>query len=127
MVLGAVLVAVHHAHDIAAGVILQFLRRPATGLDLRAVAAQVIEEFRTTLESIQLLEQAAFFIIGVGLKHMAIWPHHCEHTALVVIGVLISRSIVRLWVVLVGVQHLRQIAVAVMAVAGYAIKMVNFT
>lgn len=89
-------VAVLHPHDVPTGVILQFLCRPAAGLDVCAVAAQVIAELRSALESIQLLEQTTFFIIGVGLKYMAVGTHHCEHTPLGVIGVLVARTVVGL-------------------------------
>ena len=84
------------------------------------VAAQVVAELRPGLEAVQLLEQPAFFVIGVGLKHMVVGPHHRKYTALVVVGVLIPRAIVGLGVILVGAHHLGQVAVAIVEAAGHA-------
>ena len=71
-VLYTVLLAAHHTHNIATGVILQFLFCSTAALDVCAVAAQVIAELRSGLETIQLLEQTTFFIIGVCLEYMTV-------------------------------------------------------
>ena len=117
---GAVLVAVLHPHNVAPGVVGQLLGGPAAGLNMGAVARQIICKLRPALETVQLLEQPAFFVVGVGLEYMAVGPHHRKYTALVIVGVLIPRAIIGLWVILVGPHHLGQVAIAVVEAAGHA-------
>ena len=85
-----------------------------------AVARQIIRKLRPGLEAVQLLEQPAFFVVGVGLEYMAVGANHRKYAALVVVGVLIPRAVVGLGVVLVGPHHLGQVAVAVVEAAGHA-------
>src|SRR5699024_4767545 len=66
-VTGAVVVAVHHAHDVAVGIVLQLLGRAAGGLDMDAVARQVIGEGRAGLDGVELLQQPAIPIVNIGL------------------------------------------------------------
>ena len=63
MVGGAVLVAVLHPHNVAPGVVGQLLGGPAAGLDIGAVARQIISKLRPDLEEFQLLEQSAVPVI----------------------------------------------------------------
>ena len=53
----------------------------------------------------------------VGLEHLPLRAEHREHTALVVVGVLVARAVIRRRVVLVGPHHLGQVAVAVVEAA----------
>ena len=99
--------------------ILQLLGGPAAGLDMGAVARQITSKLRPGLEAVQLLEQPAFFVVGVGLEYMAVGANHRKYAALVVVGVLIPRAIVGLGVVLVGPHHLGQVAVAVVEAADH--------
>ena len=101
--------------------ILQLLGGPAAGLDIGAVARQVVAELHPGLEAIQLLAQAAFFVVGIGLEYMAVGANHRKYAALVVVGVLIPRAVVGLGVILVGPHHLGQVAVAIVEAAGHAV------
>ena len=103
----------------APDVVLQLQGGPAAGLDAGAAPSQVISKFRPALQAVQLLEQPPVPVVGVGLEHLAVGPHHREHTALVVVGVLVARAVVGLGVVLVGPHYLGQVAVAVVEAASH--------
>lgn len=62
----------------------------------------------------------AICIVGIALEHVAVRAEHREHPALVIIGVLISCSIVCLWVVLVGAYHLGQVPISIVEAVGDA-------
>ena len=64
-VAGAVVVAVHYAHNVAPGVVFQLLGRAAGGLDMDAVARKVIGEGCAGLDGIELLQLA---VISVCLR-----------------------------------------------------------
>ena len=114
------MIAVHYAYDIAPGVVLQLLGSAAAGFDLNLVACQIVAELYAALEPVQLLEQAAIRVIGIGLQHMTVGADHRQHLARVVVSVLVARAVVGLGVILVGPHHLGQPPVAVIEATGHA-------
>lgn len=101
----AVLVAVLHSHDVPTGIVGQLLGGPTAGLDIAAVARQIIRKLCPSLEAGWLLEQPPGPVVGIALEHVAVRAEHREHAALGVIGELGAVAAVRLNIILVGANQ----------------------